>query len=53
MAAEYYEIVKIKGEWCLRIKATKKPVAWSKKDDVAWKAYCAEAIAAASTQAEE
>lgn len=40
---EHYEVVKVGAEWCLRIRATGKPVAWSKKDDAAWKAYVAEA----------
>lgn len=51
--AEYYEVVKIKTEWCLRVKTTKKPVAWSKKDDAAWKSYVAEAVAAAAIQPPE
>lgn len=42
--ADIYEVVTVNGEKCLRIKATKQPVAWSKKDDAAWKSYVAEAI---------
>lgn len=51
--ADHYEVVKTKSEWCLRVKATKKPVAWSKKDDAAWKSYVAEAVAAATNQPPE
>lgn len=51
--AEHYEVVKIAGEFCLRIKASKKPVAWSKKDDAPWKQYVAEAVAAAAKRAPE
>jgi hypothetical protein len=43
VATQYYEVVKIKGEFCLRIRATKQPVAWSAKDDAAWKSYVREA----------
>jgi hypothetical protein len=42
-----YEVVTVKGEKCLRLRATKQPVAWSKKDDAAWKSYVADAERAA------
>ena len=48
----FYEVVKIDGEYCLRIKESGRPVAWSKKDDAAWKSYVAEAQANALTQME-
>lgn len=44
----HYEEVVVAGERCLRIAATGKPVAWSKKDDAAWRSYVAEAQAAVS-----
>ena len=44
--SQHYEVVKIKGQWCLRIAATKQAVAWSAKDDVAWRSYVKEAMAA-------
>jgi hypothetical protein len=42
-AGDHFEVVKIGPEWCLRVRATKQPVAWSKKDDAAWRSYVAEA----------
>lgn len=42
-AETFYEQVKINGEFCLRVRSTGKPVAWSKKDDAPWRDYCAEA----------
>lgn len=42
-ATGHYEVVKVGDEWCLRDRATKQPVAWSKKDDAAWRSYVAEA----------
>lgn len=46
-ATGYYEEVVIGGERCLRIASSGKPVAWSIKDDAAWRSYVAEAVAAA------
>lgn len=49
----HYEVVKVRGgEFCLRVRATGQPVAWSQKDDAAWKSYVAEAEAAALTYKE-
>lgn len=44
-SASHYEVVKVKGEFCLRVRETGQPVAWSHKDDAAWKSYVAEAEA--------
>jgi len=38
-----FEVVKVGKEWCLRVKETGQPVAWSRQDDAAWKSYVAEA----------
>lgn len=37
-----YEVVKVGKVWCLRLKDTKLPVAWSENDDAAWRSYCVE-----------
>lgn len=50
---DYYEVVKISGEFCLRIRGTGKPVAWSTKDDAAWRSYVAEAQAGAAQPLED
>lgn len=39
---KYYEVVKIGNEFCLRLRESKRPVAWSKKDDALWREYCEE-----------
>lgn len=43
----HYEVVKIGREWCMRIRETGKPVAWSKTDDAAWRSYVVEMTARA------
>lgn len=52
-AGAHFEVVKVGPEWCLRVRATKQPVAWSLKDDAAWRSYVAEAEAAALTYSED
>jgi hypothetical protein len=41
----HYEVLKEADEWCLRIRETGRPVAWSKTNDVAFRDYCEEAEA--------
>lgn len=46
MTEKHYEVVQLDGQWCLRIARGPrkgKPVAWSKKNDAAFQAYCEEA----------
>lgn len=43
-ATGHYEEVSVKGERCLRIRETGVAVAWSQKDDAAWRSYVKEAM---------
>lgn len=41
----HYVMEKVGTEWCLYIRETGRPVAWSKVNDAAFKDYCAQAEA--------
>jgi len=37
-----YEVVQLAGEWCLRIRTSGQPIAWSLTNDAAFQSYCRE-----------
>jgi hypothetical protein len=41
----HYEVIQIGAEWCLRIRSSQRPVAWSSSNSKEFADYCSEAEA--------